>query len=103
MNKNKIIMTTNNFLSELKRTRNELEKNIDKKDPAFIYLILKLKRIVREQHIRTINFAKMEMLLLDIKEIYIQAHSLNLKNQLLLKMSNYNLKFVRIINRILIN
>lgn len=88
------------FRSELERTRKELERNFDKKDPKFIKLFEELKRLFKKKNIEELTSEEMDEAIKELKKIYEQANSLNNKDAMLAAKYEYDTKFARIHKRI---
>jgi len=88
------------FRSELERARKELEGNFDKKDPRFITLFEELKRLFKKKNIEELTSEEMNEAIKELESIYKQAHELNLKDQLLARKYENDVKFARIHKRI---
>lgn len=85
---------------ELERTRKELERNFDKKDPKFITLFEELKRIFKEKNIEELSSEEMNEVIIKLEDIFKEARDLNLKDQMLARKYENDEKFVRIHKRI---
>jgi len=88
------------FRSELERTRKELERNFDKKDPKFISLFEELKRLFKKKNIEELTSEEMDEAINDLKKIYEQANALNNKDAMLAAKYENDIKFARIHKRI---
>ncbi|MEM5872001.1 MAG: type I restriction endonuclease subunit R, partial [Candidatus Aenigmatarchaeota archaeon] len=88
------------FRSELERTRKELERNFDKKDPKFVSLFEELKRLFKKKNIEELTSEEMNAAIAELEDIFKKASALNLKDQMLAKKYENDEKFVRIHKRI---
>jgi type I restriction enzyme R subunit len=88
------------FRSELERTRKEMERNFDKKDPKFITLFEELKRIFKKKNIEELTSEEMDAAVKQLETIFRKANELNLKDQMLAKKYENDEKYVRIHKRI---
>ena len=88
------------FRSELERTRKEMERNFDKKDPKFITLFEELKRIFKKKNIEELTSEEMDSAVKQLETIFRKANELNLKDQMLAKKYENDEKYVRIHKRI---
>jgi len=88
------------FRSELERTRKEMERNFDKKDPKFITLFEELKRLFKKKNIEELTSEEMDTAVKQLQTIFRKANELNLKDQMLAKKYENDEKYVRIHKRI---
>jgi type I restriction enzyme R subunit len=88
------------FRSELERTRKEMERNFDKKDPKFITLFEELKRLFKKKNIEELTSEEMDAAVKQLQTIFRKANELNLKDQMLAKKYENDEKYVRIHKRI---
>jgi len=88
------------FRSELERTRKEMERNFDKKDPKFITLFEELKRLFKKKNIEELTSEEMDAAVKQLETIFSKANELNLKDQMLAKKYENDEKYVRIHKRI---
>jgi len=88
------------FRSELERTRKEMERNFDKKDPKFITLFEELKRLFKKKNIEELTSEEMDVAIKQLEKIFREANELNLKDQMLAKKYENDEKYVRIHKRI---
>jgi type I restriction enzyme R subunit len=88
------------FRSELERTRKEMERNFDKKDPKFITLFEELKRLFKKKNIEELTSEEMDTTVKQLETIFRKANELNLKDQMLAKKYENDEKYVRIHKRI---
>ncbi|HEY5125311.1 MAG TPA: type I restriction endonuclease [Ignavibacteria bacterium] len=91
---------TDKFREELERTRKELESNFDKKDPKFISLFEELKRLFKKKNIEELTSEEMNQAILNLKNIFEQANTLNNKDAQLAAKYENDTKFARIHKRI---
>ncbi|MFZ1292075.1 MAG: type I restriction endonuclease [Melioribacteraceae bacterium] len=85
----------------LRRTREELGNNIDKKDPEFVNLYEELKRLFKERNLDEITQEEMKENIVTLNNIYEAIKELNRKNELLNKKYENDPKYIRIHKRIL--
>lgn len=88
------------FRSELERTRKEMERNFDKKDPKFITLFEELKRLFKKKNIEELTSEEMDTTVKQLQTIFRKVNELNLKDQMLAKKYENDEKYVRIHKRI---
>jgi type I restriction enzyme, R subunit len=96
----KEMIIADKFRTELERARKELEANFDKKDPKFITLLEELKRLFKKKNIEELTSSEMKETVSELKKIYEQAHSLNLKDDQLSNKYEHDMKFAKIHKRI---
>ena len=96
----KEMVIADKFRIELARTRKELLRNNDKKDPIFTTLWKELERLFKDKNIEEFTSKEMDQAVSDLKEIFNNASILNMKNkQLAMKYEN-DYKFVKIHKRL---
>ncbi len=88
------------FRVELERTRKELERNFDKKDPKFISLFDELKRLFKKKHIEELTSEEMNEAIDKLSNIYKQATALNNKDTLLASKYEKDNKYARVHKRL---
>lgn len=88
------------FRSELERTRRELERNFDQKDPVFISLMEELKRIFKKKGIEELDSVEMNEAIAQLKQLFNKINSLNNKDAMIASKYENDPKFVRIHKRI---
>lgn len=96
----KEMIIADKFRMELERSRKELEANFDKKDPKFISLLEELKRLFKKKNIEELTSSEMKDAVEELKKIFEQAHSLNLKDDQLSNKYEHDMKFAKIHKRI---
>ena len=88
------------FRMDLEKTRKELERNFDKKDPIFVSLLEELKRIFKKKNIEELTADEMKDTMAELKKIYEKAHALNTKDEQLAEKYEHDAKFTKIHKRI---
>lgn len=95
------LQITDKFRIELEKARKELERNLDKKDPKFISLFEELKRLFKKKNIEELTSEEINITISELEQIHKKAQALNLKDQMLAKKYEDDVKFVRIHKRII--
>lgn len=88
------------FMSQLGKTRGEMERNFDKKDPEFIKLMDELKRVFKKKNIEELTSEELSTAIEQLKELYRKFNSLNNKDFIIASKYLNDEKFVRIHKRI---
>jgi type I restriction enzyme, R subunit len=88
------------FMSELGKTRGEMERNFDKKDQEFVNLMDELKRIFKKKNIEELTSDELSTAIDQLKELYRKFNSLNNKDNIIALKYLNDEKFVRIHKRI---
>lgn len=88
------------FRMELERTRKELERNFDKKDPVFVSLFEELKRVFKKKNIEELTSAEMDVATKILTDIWKRANDLNNKDALLARKYNNDYKYAKTHKRI---
>lgn len=85
----------------LKKTREALGNNFDKKDPQFISLYDELKRLFNNRNLDEITQDEMKDNIVSLQQIYDKVTELNRKNNLLKAKYEHDAKYARVHKRIL--
>jgi len=85
----------------LRKTRESLNLNIDKKDPDFISLYEELKRLFNKKNLDEITQDEMKENIVSLQQIYDKITELNRKNNLLKAKYNNDEKYARVHKRII--
>lgn len=85
----------------LRKTRETLNQNIDKKDPQFVALYEELKRLFSKKNLDEISQEEMKTNIISLQKIYQRILDLNRQNNLLKSKYNNDEKYVRVHKRIL--
>lgn len=94
------LVIADKYRNTLEKTREELERNFDKKDPEFITLYEELKRIFTQKHIEELTADEMEKNIKLIDDIREKARQKNVKDEMLIAKYENDIKFMRIHKRI---
>lgn len=92
----KELIIADKLKSQMQKTRESLNKNIDKNDPKFISLFDELKRIFEKKNLEEISQKEMSENILILQKIQKKVNQLNNENDLLRLKYNGDEKFVRI-------
>jgi type I restriction enzyme R subunit len=84
----------------LRKTREELSSNFDKKDPAFISLYEELERLFKKKKLNEVTQDEMKANIGSLKEIHAKILELNRQNKLLQAKYNNDPKYCRIHKRL---
>ncbi|WP_228459162.1 type I restriction enzyme subunit R domain-containing protein [Chryseobacterium carnipullorum] len=87
--------------SDLRKTREELQRNIDQKDPEFITLREELERIFKNKNLDEVSQEDMRSNITLLKSVYARVNELNNKNSNINSKYNNDDKFTRIHKRIM--
>lgn len=85
----------------LRKTREELANNLDKKDPAFISLYDELERLFKKKKLSEVSQEDMKANIGALKDIHAKILELNRKNKLLQEKYNNDPKYCRIHKRLI--
>lgn len=83
------------FRDQLERTRKELERNFDKKDPRFITLYEELRRLFKKKHIEELTSQEMDDAVKRLKLIFDQANDLNQMDEMLASKYEHDAKYAK--------
>lgn len=94
------LVIADKFRENLERTRKELERNFDKKDPEFISLYEELKRIFSKKNIEELTSEEMQNNILALEKLHERIKQRNSKDEMLILKYENDIKFMRIHKRI---
>lgn len=94
------LVIADKFRENLERTRVELERNFDKKDPEFISLYEELKRIFSKKNIEELTSEEMQNSILELEKLRERIKQRNSKDEMLILKYENDIKFMRIHKRI---
>ena len=83
------------FQDILEKTRQELERSLDTKDPEYISLLEELKRIFKRKNIEELTAEEMKRNIQDLERIRKAAAQQNLRDQMLCAKYNGDPKYMR--------
>lgn len=83
------------FQDVLEKTRHELERSLDPKDPEYISLLDELKRIFKKKYIEELTSDEMQAHIADLERIRRATVQLNLRDQMLCAKYGNDAKFMR--------
>lgn len=83
------------FQDILEKTRQELERSLDTKDPEYISLLEELKRIFKRKNIEELTADEMKQNIQDLERIRKAAAQQNLRDQMLCAKYNGDPKYMR--------
>ncbi len=86
--------------NQLRRTREELQRNFDPKDPAFVSLKEELERIFKNKNLDEVNQEDMRENIVLLTRIYDEVKELNRKNALLKSKYEQDEKYARVHKRL---
>ena len=85
----------------LRKTREALSSNFDKKDPEFISLKEELERLFKSKNLNAVSQAEMSANIGTLKKIQKKINELNLRNERLKHKYNEDAKFARVHKRLM--
>lgn len=94
------LVIADKFRENLERTRVELERNFDKKDPEFISLYEELKRIFSKKNIEELTSEELQNNILELEKLRERIKQRNSKDEMLILKYENDIKFMRIHKRI---
>ena len=94
------LVIADKYRENLERTRVELERNFDKKDPEFISLYEELKRIFSKKNIEELTSEEMQNSILELEKLRERIKQRNSKDEMLVLKYENDIKFMRIHKRI---
>ena len=94
------LVIADKFRENLEKTRIELERNFDKKDPEFISLYEELKRIFSKKNIEELTSDEMQNSILELEKLREKIKQRNSKDEMLILKYENDIKFMRIHKRI---
>jgi len=83
------------FQDILEKTRRELERSLDPKDPEYVSLLDELKRIFKKKNIEELTADEMKEHIQDLERIRKAAAQQNLRNQMLCSKYGNDAKYMR--------
>jgi type I restriction enzyme R subunit len=87
--------------NQLRRTREELQRNFDPKDPAFVSLREELERIFKYKNLDEVNQEDMRENIEILRRIYDEVKELNRRNALLKAKYDQDEKYARVHKRLM--
>ncbi|HWR31200.1 MAG TPA: DEAD/DEAH box helicase family protein, partial [Negativicutes bacterium] len=83
------------FQDSLERTRREMQRNLDTKDPEYVTLLEELQRLLNKKHIEELTAEEMEANIIELDRIRKAAEQRNLVDQMLMAKYENDPKFMR--------
>ena len=97
------LIIADQFQDILEKTRQELERNLDTKDPEYISLLEELKRIFKKKNIEELTADEMKQNIQELERIRKAAAQQNLRDQMLCAKYKNDVKYMRTHKRIKAN
>lgn len=97
------LVIADQFQDILEKTRQELERNLDPKDPEYISLLEELKRIFKKKNIEELTADEMKQNIQELERIRKAAAQQNLRDQMLCAKYKNDVKYMRTHKRIKAN
>lgn len=94
------LVIADKFQDVLERTRQELARNLDTKDPEYISLLEELKRIFKKKNIEELTADEMEQNIQELERIRKAVAQQNLRDQMLCAKYKNDVKYMRTHKRI---
>lgn len=94
------LVIADKYRTTLETTRQEFERNFDKKDPEFVSLFEELKRIFTKKNIEELTADEMQSNMLELVKLRDKAKMQNTRNEMLVAKYENDIKFVRIHKRL---
>ncbi len=94
------LVIADQFQDILEKTRQELGRNLDPKDPKYISLLEELKRIFKKKNIEELTADEMQRNIQDLERIRKTAAQQNLRDQMLCAKYQNDVKYMRTHKRI---
>ena len=94
------LVIADQFQDILEKTRQELGRNLDPKDPEYISLLEELKRIFKKKNIEELTADEMQRNIQDLERIRKAAAQQNLRDQMLCAKYQNDVKYMRTHKRI---
>lgn len=94
------LVIADKYRSTLENTRQEFERNFDKKDPEFISLFEELKRIFTKKNLEELTADEMQSNMVELDRLRDKAKMQNTRNEMLVAKYENDIKFVRIHKRL---
>ena len=89
------LIIADQFQDTLEKTRRELERSLDPKDPEYISLLDELKRIFKKKNIEELTADEMKQNIQDLERIRKAAAQQNLRDQMLCTKYGNDAKYMR--------
>lgn len=89
------MVITDQFQDILEKTRRELERSLDPKDPEYVSLLDELKRIFKKKNIEELTADEMKEHIQDLERIRKAAAQQNLRDQMLCSKYGNDTKYMR--------
>ncbi|MGG4343692.1 type I restriction endonuclease [Paenibacillus lautus] len=89
------LVIADKFKESLERTRREMQRNLDPKDPEYITLMEELQRLLRKKHIEELNAEEMTGNIAELDRIRKAAEQKNQVDQMLTAKYENDIKFMR--------
>lgn len=89
------LIIADQFQDTLERTRRELERSLDPKDPEYISLLDELKRIFKKKNIEELTADEMKRNIQELEHIRKAAAQQNLRDQMLCSKYGNDVKYMR--------
>ncbi len=97
------LVIADKFQDVLEKTRQELERSLDAKDPEYISLLEELKRIFKKKNIEELTADEMNQNIQELERIRKAAAQQNLRDQMLCAKYKNDVKYMRTHKRIKAN
>lgn len=97
------LIIADQFQDILEKTRQELERNLDPKDPEYVSLLEELKRIFKKKNIEELTADEMKQNIQELERIRKAAAQQNLRDQMLCSKYGSDVKYMRTHKRIKTN
>lgn len=97
------LVIADQFQDILEKARQELERNLDTKDPEYISLLEELKRIFKKKNIEELTADEMKQDIQELERIQKAAAQQNLRDQMLCAKYKNDVKYMRTHKRIKAN
>ena len=94
------LVIADKFQDVLEKTRQELERSLDTKDPEYISLLEELKRIFKKKNIEELTADEMKQNIQELERIRKAAAQQNLRDQMLCAKYQNDVKYMRTHKRI---
>jgi len=89
------LVIADKFKESLERTRREMQRNLDPKDPEYVTLLEELQRLLSKKHIEELNAEEMKANITELERIRKVAEQRNLADQMLTAKYENDPKFMR--------
>lgn len=94
------LVIADKYRTILETTRQEFERNFDKKDPEFILLFEELKRIFTKKNMEELTVDEMQSNIIEFNRLRDKVKIQNTKNEMLVFKYENDIKFVRVHKRL---